>query len=276
MLVFPTTGFAEGILLSWSPQDLVGMTEARWNAAKARSVDEILELNLKARTWPEVYEVVLGAASNKTSKGLLDGLVAQLANRTEHKLTETSRLIIWERITSGDIVFEGKGLQVDDDLFLAAGRANWVLRTVMQKNFGVVRSGSSPQELQALQNRWQKHLRGESVTEAPDRYPSSKRGMEELRSPEAIEALIASLRPNPAKETLVRSCLRRVYGLDALPSDPTSPARLCDPDTSAHMYLQQITPVTGQHPSAWWDRWWQKNRARLVWNPQQARFEIGP
>jgi len=275
-LLVPASSSADGMLIAWSPQDLEGMTEARWNAASGRSVEAILELNLKARTWPEVYEVALGANANKGSKRLLDGLVAQLADTTETKLTKTSRLIVWERITSGDVLFEGKGLQVDDDLFLVAGRANWVLRSVLEKNLGVVRASSSRQELMELQGRWSKLVAGQVVAEMPEPFPSAKRGLEELRSPQAIEALIASLGPSPAKERLTRRCLRDVYGLDALPSDPTSSARLCDPDTSAHAYLEQVTDVSGQHPREWWVEWWGRNRSRLAWDPGQARFVIGP
>jgi hypothetical protein len=275
-LLVPTSSSADGMLIAWSPQDLEGMTEARWNAASGRFVEAILELNLKARTWPEAYEVALGANANKGSKRLLDGLVAQLSDATETKLAKTSRLIVWERITSGDVLFEGKGLQVDDDLFLVAGRANWVLRSILEKNLGVVRASSSRQELMELQGRWSKLVAGQVVAEMPEPFPSAKRGLEELRSPQAIEALIASLRPSPAKEQLTRRCLKTIYGLDALPSDPTSSARLCDPDTSSHMFLGQITDVAGEHPRDWWDAWWQKNRAKLAWNPQAARFVTGP
>tara|TARA_R110002096_G_scaffold16898_8_gene57863 strand:+ start:3363 stop:3620 length:258 start_codon:yes stop_codon:yes gene_type:complete len=60
------------------------------------------------------------------SRELRAGLVAQLTNGKETKLAGTKRLIVWERITSGEILFEGMGREIDDDVFRVAGRANWV------------------------------------------------------------------------------------------------------------------------------------------------------
>ena len=51
---------------------------------------------------------------------------ASCRNGKETKLAGTKRLIVWERITSGEILFEGMGREIDDDVFRVAGRANWV------------------------------------------------------------------------------------------------------------------------------------------------------
>jgi len=51
----------------------------------------------------------------------------QLTNNTKADLKATKRLIIWERITSGEIQFEGKGYQVSDDLFTGTPQFNQAL-----------------------------------------------------------------------------------------------------------------------------------------------------
>ena len=85
---------ADGTLISWGPRDLEGMTEARWEAAKRRPAAEVLALNTKLTSWPEAYEVLLGASAHQTDKSFLRALVSQLSNRTTVKLANTSRLIV--------------------------------------------------------------------------------------------------------------------------------------------------------------------------------------
>ena len=55
---------ADGILVAWSPQEIDGMSQARWSAAKTKTVAEILERNLRVKTWADAYEVLLGARVN--------------------------------------------------------------------------------------------------------------------------------------------------------------------------------------------------------------------
>jgi hypothetical protein len=61
-------------------------------------------------------------------------------------------------------------------------------------------------------------------------YAYSQKGLQEIRSPEALEALINSLKPTPEKERLTVDCLKRTYKVDKLPDDPNAPASLCSPD----------------------------------------------
>lgn len=271
--VAPTSVQADGTLIAWGSQDIEGMTKSRWNEAKTRTVDQVLELNLRATTWAEVYDAILGANANSKNVALRDGLVAQLTNRQVTKLNGTNRLIIWERIASGEILFDGKGMQIDDDLFSVAGRANWVLRRVFKKYYGTVRPNSTARALGALQAKWRKSFTGEAVQEEPKRYLSPKKGLTELRSPQAIVALIASLKDSTRKQEHTKRCLKTLYQLDQLPSPP-HPARLCSPDTSAHQFLASVTTVTGQHDHRWWVQWCRKYLAHLKWNPQTAKFDI--
>src|SRR5690606_30244394 len=105
----------------------------------------------------------------------LKSLTNQLTNKTETKLKGTSRLIIWDRISNGDITFEGKGLVIDNDLFTVAGRANQILQNLTSKNFGYVTISSSEKELETLKNKWKDYLGGKSVEEfKPEEYKNSK------------------------------------------------------------------------------------------------------
>ena len=272
-LFAPNLAQADGTLIMWGPTDIEGMTEARWNAAKTRTPEQLLELNLHVRTWADVYDVALGARAHSDDGVLLDGLISQLTNSQETKLTGTKHLIIWDRIVRGDILFVGRGMQIDDDIFSVAGRANWILRTVFKKRYGTVRPGSTDKNRSALQIQWRKYVAGEIVTEEPNRYTSQQAGLTELRSPQAINALIVSLRDSKQKREHTKLCLKRLYQLDTLPTGE-HPARLCSPDTSIHGFLTVITTVTGQHDYAWWVRWCRTNLRHLVWNAKTAKFDI--
>lgn len=258
--------------MSWSPHDLEGMTEQRWNAAKEQSITKVLEAIKKVETWPEAYLCLLGANQHKDEKALREGLVAQLADQSERRLTRTDRLIVWERISTRDILFEGKGLQIEDDVFTVAGRSNWILRAITKKNFGYVKPNPSAESLRALQDKWTRWLAGHDVPEYVNPYASQVEGLEEIRSLAAVEALILSLQPNKEKDRKTADCLRNVYHLDKLPAEPDAPGRLCSPDPWAYTYLAKVTDVAEQHEPTWWAKWWNQNRAALVWDANAARF----
>ncbi len=265
---------ADGVLMSWSANSLEGMTAERWEVAKKRSVQEILEANRTAKTWPDAYLCLVGANERKDDKSLLTGLITQLADSTERPLSGTGGLILWERIAKREIVFEGKGLHVQDDLFSVAGRANWILRSVTKKNFGYVNAKPSAEILASVQDKWKRWLAGDDVPEYASPYPAKGEGFEELRSPVAVEALIVSLQPSPVKERKTLDCLRRLYGLDKLPTEPGAPGRLCSPDPWVYTYLTKVTEVSEDHDADWWAKWWDDNKSALVWNQDAGRFEV--
>jgi hypothetical protein len=273
LVLLSARAVADGTLIAWGPRDLSGMTEERFNAAKKRTVAELVKLNQDLTTWPEAYELLLGVAQLKNNEQLRAELVKQIVLSEKPELTLTSRLIIWERIASGEILFEGKGLQVNDDLFTAAGRANWCLRTMTDRNFGVVRPNSTAADLEQLQASWQKFLAGDELEDTPARFPSEQSGLSEICSPEAIHALITSLRPGERKSEYVKTNLKQLYNLDALPDDPESPAQLCNPDTYANHFLESITQVSGVQSWEWWETWWETNQEKLIWDPEVAKFK---
>ncbi len=272
LLLTSTWARADGTLLFWGPKDIEGMTEKKWNAAKTQTVDQVLALNLHAKTWGDVYSVVLGGRSHLNDIALRDGLVAQLTDPTVIKLSGTRRLIIWERIAKGDILFEGIGMQIDDDLFSVAGRANWALHQIYKKKYGTVRPGATAKSLQLLQEKWHNSFAGKTVPEVQQRYPSPSKGLTELRSKAAIVALIASLKDSKKKQEYTQYCLKTFYQIDSLPPAPHA-ARTCSPDLLAQEYLESITNVTGRHDFLWWMHWCRKYLALLQWNPETAKFQ---
>jgi hypothetical protein len=269
----PST-YADGILIAWGSGDVPGVTEQSFNAAKQLSVDAVLKRNLEVATWPEAYLMMVGANQHKDDKRLLNGLVSQINNKTKVDLRLTRKLIIWERITSGEIQFQGTGYHVSDDLFTVAGRANWMLRNLMGKVFGYVKPNASDENLVALQQAWTRWLSGQQVEEYQDQYPSLENGLSEIRSLEALEALIISLKPTSQKEALTKDCLKRIYNTDKLPDDPTSPSALCSPDPYTNRYLTLLTGIKDRHDFAWWQSWWDSNRGKLKWNRDKGAFEL--
>jgi hypothetical protein len=153
----------DGILLSWSPRDVPGITEESFNAAKSLAFEEVPKKNLTVSSWPEAFLLMVSANQHKGNQTLLKALALQLTNNAKAHLKATNRLIIWERITSGEIQFEGKGYQVTDDLFTVSDRANWILRNLSKKNFGYVRPTTSVDDLAKLQQIWLRWLSGEQV-----------------------------------------------------------------------------------------------------------------
>jgi hypothetical protein len=272
--LFSHTVHADGILIAWSARDVPGITEQSFNAAKQLKADEILKKNLEINSWADAFLLMVGANSHKEDKSVLKGLIFQIVNKSKVELKATSRLIIWERITSGEIQFEGKGYHVSDDLFTVAGRANWMLRNLTKKNFGYVKPNTSQEGLVKLQQNWTRWLNGEQVEEYQEQYTSSEKGLEEIKSPEALEALIGSLKPTSEKEKLTKDCLKRLYNTDTLPDDPKSPAALCSPDRYTHGYLGVITGIKDKHKYDWWKNWWETNRNQLAWSREKAIFEV--
>ena len=274
-LLITSFSFGDGVLLSWSPNDLQGMTKERFDNAKNWTVAEALQNNLDAATWPETY--LIAVAANKRKDSIIDKLIEQLENGHVTKLQLTSRLIIWERILSNDIVFEGKGLQISDDLFSVAGRANWVLRNITRKNFGYVKPGASAAELKELKAKWADWRSGKNVDEYVDSYESKETGLKETHSLIALKALVHSLQPSEEKNIVTKNCLKLVYGLDEMPKDKSSPAIHCNPDTRTFVYLTRLVGDAKYDESKdykWWANWLKENEQKLTWNKDKAIFQI--
>jgi hypothetical protein len=272
--LFSQSAFADGVLMAWNPADVPGITEESVKAARQLDVAQILTKNRKVTSWGDALLLMIGSTGHKDDTALLRGLILQLNDRTNVRLEGTRRLVIWERIISGEIDFEGKGYQTSDDLFTVAGRANWILRNLTAKTFGLVKPKSSAEELLEIQKKWTRWINGETVEEYRSLFPAPEKAIAEISSIEALEGLIVSLRPTAYKTELTSACLKRMYNLDALPEDPNTPGALCSPDTYTYPYLTMLTGVRERHDHVWWANWWETNRSRLSWNQETGAFEL--
>lgn len=269
--------FSQRALVSWSQQHIENYTKEMYDEAQKLSSPELLVKNLKDKGWSSVF-LTLNASVNNYSKdtGYLRGLADQLTNKTETKLEGTSRLIIWDRIVSGDIIFEGKGLVIDNDLFTVAGRANQILQNLTSKNFGFVTTGSTQQELAGLKDKWLRCLSGKPVEEyKPIVY--NKASIPEISGLTAVHGLIVSLQDNPQKQQITSNCLKNLYKLDEMPKEKGSPASYCNPDTYTFSYLGMLfgdKKFDESKDAAWWKHFWETNHAKLVWNDEAGVYEV--
>jgi hypothetical protein len=247
-----------------------------YDAAQKLSTSELLEKNLNDASWSAVF-LTLNASLNNYSKdtAYFKALAEQIVNEKETKLEGTSRLIIWDRIASGEIIFEGKGLVIDNDLFKVAGRANQLLQNLTEKNFGYITINTTTRELHDLKNKWDIFLSGKPVEESkPTEYENAK--IPELSSKAAVEALIVSLQNSPKKEQIIKNCLKTVYNLDEMPKDKSSSANLCNPDTYTFSYLAMLfgEKHNETRDAKWWKDFWNHNKDKLVWNNEKGIYEV--
>lgn len=268
---------AQSLLLSWSQLNIEHYTEEMYNEAQKLSANELLDKNLNIVYWSEFF-LTLNASVNHHKNDVVyhQKLAHQITNETETKLKGTSRLIIWDRISSGDIVFEGKGLIIDNDIYKVSGRANQLLQNLTGKNFGFVNIHTTKTELKSLQKKWLDYLSGKEVIEwQKPEYKNAQ--IVELSSLKAAEALIVSLKDNPKKKLIIKQCLKNVYQLDEMPEDKNSSANYCNPDTYTYAYLNIIfgeQTIIDENKTHWWLNFWETNKEKLLWNDELGRYEV--
>ncbi|MHC1776410.1 MAG: hypothetical protein AB9834_13485 [Lentimicrobium sp.] len=268
--------FSQKLLTSWSQQTIENYTKEMYDAAQKLSSSELLTKNLNDRSWSAVFLTQNASINNYMSDSIyMKELANQITNNKETKLEGTSRLIIWDRIISGDIIFEGKGLIFDNDLFYVGGRANQILQNLTDKNFGFVTINSTEKELEELKNRWLNYLSYRSAVEfTPIVNKNSK--IPEISSLIAVQALIVSLQDNPAKEQITKNCLNNVYNLDKMPKKKDSPAHYCNPDTYTYAYLGLLfgdAKSDKTKDANWWQNFWNENQNNIFWNDDKGIFE---
>ena len=131
--------YSQKMLMAWGQKDIEGWTKEKWELSQTLTVKQLLDRNLTADSWSDFFAILNASINNyTTNQEYLNDLVEQITDMTETHLKGTSRLIIWERIISGDIIFEGKGLIIENDIFKVGGRANEILQNLTKKNFGYV------------------------------------------------------------------------------------------------------------------------------------------
>ena len=262
--------------MSWGQQTIEGLSKDKYDVAQKLTGEELLQKNLADETWCDVF-LTLNASVNhhSSNKDYLNGLAGQITNNKETSLKGTSRLVIWDRIISSDIIFEGKGLVIDNDLFKVCGRANQLLQNLTKKNFGYVTINSTEKELSELKTKWLDFLAGKPVEESkPIALPNAK--IPELSSLKALRALIISLKDNPRKQAIIKNCLKNIYKLDEMPSDKSSSARYCNPDTYTFGYLGMLTgeeKFDESKGAEWWEKFWNDNKDHLIWDNEKGCFK---
>jgi len=269
--------FSQRMLTSWSQQNIENYTKEMYDEAQKLSTSELLSKNLNDKTWSAVF-LTLNASVNNYSKDInyLKELANQTTNDKETKLEGTSRLIIWERIISGDIIFEGKGIVIENDLFKVGGRANQILQNLTKKNFGYVTLHTTKEELEKLKSNWLDYLSNKPIVEyIPSENKNAK--IPEISNLDAVHALIVSLQDNLAKRQITEKCLKNVYNLTEMPKDKSSSANYCNPDTYTLSYLGILFGDKKNDESKnanWWKKFWDENQNNLVWSNEKGIYEL--
>lgn len=277
LTIFSHKSFSQKLLTSWSQQNIENHTKEMYDQAQKLTTTELLTKNLNDKSWSSVF-LTLNASINNFSKDstYLKELANQITNNTETKLVGTSRLIIWDRIITGDIIFEGKGLVIDNDLFKVGGRANQILQNLTRKNFGFVTIQSTKEELEELQNKWVNFLTNKPVEEYRSiEYRNSK--IPEISSLTAVQALVVSLQDNPKKQEITKNCLKSIYNLDEMPKEKGSQASYCNPDTYTFSYLGMLfgdSKFDETKDAKWWKKFWETNHNKLVWSNESGIYEV--
>ena len=241
MLVLCTCqSFSQRVLTSWSQAVIENYNKEMYDEAQKLTPESLLSKNLADTTWSSVFLTLNASVNNyKNDTNYLVELANQIPNNKVTLLRGTSRLIIWERIVSGDIMFEGKGLVIDNDLYQVGGRANQILQNLTSKNFGFVTIQSSDKELNDLKNKWLSFFANKPVDEyKPAEYRNAK--IPEVASLAAMQAMILSLQDSPQKQQFTKQCLKRLYNINELPKEKGSPASYCNPDTYTYSYLGML------------------------------------
>lgn len=271
------TVYAQKVLLSWSPQNITNYTKEMYDAAQQLTAAQLLEKNLQDSSWSEIF-LTLGASVNNYEKdtNYLRSLAEQITNTTETKLKGTSQLIIWDRIITGDIIFEGKGLVIENDLFTVAGRANQLLQNLCDRNLGYISVKSTPKDLEIMKEQWLAHLNNER-TETFRRTEMINAKIPEISSLSAVHALIISLQTSVEKEQITNDCLKTVYKLDKMPGDKNDPAQNCNPDRYTFGYLGILfgDEKTDETKNAeWWLNFWAKHKDKLSWDIDKGIYTV--
>ena len=267
---------AQSRLISWGMNDVENLTEDVFNAARTTSPEQWLNKNKNAKTWCDVFLCINNVAEYKSDTELMLGFAEQLTDTSTTYLTGTSRLIIWDRIISEDLIFHGKGIVVDNDLFTVAGRANQILQSALNKNFGYVSMDTDFKTLQDLKEKWGKAIRGETADEWQKPKRNYDNTIEEVSNLKAFEAIVMSVQPSDEKDIITSRCLKMVYKLDAMPDDPGSEA-YCNPDTYSFGYLAMLTgesPLDKNKDAKYWKSFWNKNKDNLIWDNDKGCFVI--
>lgn len=128
------------------------LTDSEREEIKSHSINYILDKIDYEKKFGYLFDAEYWILFNY--KEAIPELIYRVTDKKEVGLTDSADLIIFERIDNGDMEFYGQGEIVADDLFIVAGRANWLLCMITGENFGSVTMYSTDEELKNLQQHW--------------------------------------------------------------------------------------------------------------------------
>lgn len=130
-------------------------------AIPIRDVDDALAIVTAEKDFTRLLGAAVFLAEQKPAA--LARLTDLLVNRQEVGLTDSADVIIESRIDLGDLRSYGHGWVIGDDLFIVAGRANWILGIATCRTLGKVDLQTRTPRLALLRELWRRQLKGEDV-----------------------------------------------------------------------------------------------------------------
>jgi hypothetical protein len=143
----------------------------KWNDAEKSRTD----YEFYGGTYPDTFDLQDALATIDTAKNFrtvcaakswclknynqaFPFLVARLTIKTKVGLENTADLIIWERISSGDLKFYGHGGGMQEDIFTIAGRASWILNELTGEEFAVVHGSMTEVQAKEYKRLWTEYI----------------------------------------------------------------------------------------------------------------------
>ena len=104
-------------------------------------------------------------AKQRSSMAPLVDLLSNSASRTEIPLRqpEAEGVEVEPRVLLGEAQPVTEGVRIEDDLFILAGRANWLLSEVTCRRMGVVTVNTTHKRLAVFASMWREYLAGKDV-----------------------------------------------------------------------------------------------------------------
>jgi hypothetical protein len=130
-------------------------------ATSIRDVSDALAIVTAEKDFTRLLGAAIFLAQRRADE--LAGLTDLLVNRQEVGLINSADVRIDSRIDLGDLKGYGHGWVIDDDLFIVAGRANWILRIATCRTLGNVNLKTRTPRLALLRNLWRRQLQGEDL-----------------------------------------------------------------------------------------------------------------
>ena len=268
--------YSDDILGEWNAQkDIKNFSPYQYDNAKNWNSKQIASMLESNTTWSQLFFISYGARHryNQGDTTIIKELIRLVQKNKVIPMTETYKLIIWERIANGDMVFEGRGIIIDDDLFNVAGKANWILRYIYGVRFGLVKINSTQFALDEMARKWTELYKGRSSGAIPEEIHNSKT-LACLKDTLVLKTLIGTLQPSEKKTQYINTCLEQ-FKLKSVPKDPLVSGYYCNPDNYTIEYLNKIielkTPL--KSPDAW-KRWYETNKSKIVYDEKKKKFVI--